>query len=154
MNEKHECPKCQSTDTVKNGTVRGVQRFKCKNCKYNFVLTDKRTTKELTILKALSTLINALGDIPYDELEELLNRDRSQLHRWNKASEMREHRPKRLDHCKIPHDELGTYAATHQGLFDSRSPDICGSQAALLNGSFPSCWSCSGNMRWITSNNE
>ena len=94
MNEKHECPKCQSTDTVKNGTVRGVQRFKCKNCKYNFVLTDKRTTKELTILKALSTLINALGDIPYDELEELLNRDRSQLHRWNKASEMREHRPK------------------------------------------------------------
>ena len=47
MNEKHECPKCQSTDTVKNGTVRGVQRFKCKNCKYNFVLTDKRTTKEV-----------------------------------------------------------------------------------------------------------
>ena len=60
MNEKHECPKCQSTDTVKNGTVRGVQRFKCKNCKYNFVLTDKRTTKELTILKALSTLILSL----------------------------------------------------------------------------------------------
>ena len=85
MNEKHECPKCQSTDTVKNGTVRGVQRFKCKNCKDNFVLTDKRTTKELTILKALSTLIDALGDIPYDELEELLNRDRSQLHRWNKG---------------------------------------------------------------------
>lgn len=122
MNEKHECPKCQSTDTVKNGTVRGVQRFKCKNCKYNFVLTDKRTTKELTILKALSTLINALGDIPYDELEELLNRDRSQLHRWNKASEMREHRPKRLDHCKIPHEELGTYVAAHQGLFDSSLP--------------------------------
>ena len=118
----YECPKCQSTDTIKNGTVRGVQRFKCKNCKYNFVLTDKRTTKELTILKALSTLINALGDIPYDELEELLNRDRSQLHRWNKASEMREHRPKRLDHCKIPHDELGTYVAAHQGLFDSSLP--------------------------------
>ena len=35
MNEKHECPKCQSTDTVKNGTVRGVQRFKCKNCNDN-----------------------------------------------------------------------------------------------------------------------
>ena len=69
-----------------------------------------------------STLINALGDIPYDELEELLNRDRSQLHRWNKASEMREHRPKRLDHCKIPHDELGTYVAAHQGLFDSSLP--------------------------------
>ena len=138
MNEKHECPKCQSTDSVKNGMVRGVQRFKCKNCKYNFVLTDKRTTKELTILKALSTLINALGDIPYDELEELLNRDRSQLHRWNKASEMREHRPKRLDHCKIPHDELGTYVAAHQGLFDSSSRYLR-QQAALLNGSFPSC---------------
>lgn len=69
-----------------------------------------------------SYAINALGDIPYDELEELLNRDRSQLHRWNKASEMREHRPKRLGHCKIPHDELGTYVAAHQGLFDSSLP--------------------------------
>lgn len=101
MNEKHECPKCQSTDTVKNGTVRGVQRFKCKNCKYNFVLTDKRTTKELTILKALSTLINALGDIPYDELEELLNRDRSQLHRWNKAARCESIAPKGLTTVKF-----------------------------------------------------
>lgn len=98
---------------------------------HNFVLTDKRTTKELTILKALSTLINALGDIPYDELEELLNRDRSQLHRWNKASEMREHRPKRLDHCKIPCNELQTYAATHQGLFDSDLPLFAASNSII-----------------------
>lgn len=122
MNEKHECPKCQSTDTVKNGMVRRAQRFKCKNCKYNFVLTDKRTSKELTIMKAISTLVNAIEDVPYDELEELLDRDRSQLHRWNKASEMRERRPKRLDRSKIEFGDLEKYAAEHKGLFDPSLP--------------------------------
>ena len=89
-------------------------RYVCKSTRKRF-FKNKKTT-------VTSYAINALGDIPYDELEELLNRDRSQLHRWNKASEMREHRPKRLDHCKIPHDELGTYMAAHQGLFDSSLP--------------------------------
>ena len=131
MEKKLECPKCQSADIVKNGMVRGVQRYRCKNCRYNFVLTDKRTTKELTILKALSTLVNALGDIPYDELEELLDRDRSQFHRWNKASEMREHRPKRLDHCKIPYDELGEYVTSHQKIFDPSLPLFAVSNSIL-----------------------
>ena len=106
MDKKIECPKCQSTDIVKNGIVRGTQRYKCKHCRYNFVLTDKRTSREVTILKAISTLVNALNDIPYDELEVLLNRDRSLLHRWNTASEMREHRPKRLDSSKIAYNNL------------------------------------------------
>ena len=131
MNKQIECPKCQSTDIVRNGRVRGVQRYQCKNCRYNFVLTDKRTTRELTVLKALSTLVNALGDIPYDELEELLDRDRSQLHRWDKASEMREHRPKRLDHCKIPYDKLEEYVAARQGMFDPSLPLFAASNSIL-----------------------
>ena len=122
MDKKIECPKCQSTDIVKNGIVRGTQRYKCKHCRYNFVLTDKRTSRELTILKAISTLVNALNDIPYDELEVLLNRYRSLLHRWNTASEMREHRPKRLDSSKIAYNNLEAYVAGHKGLFDPTLP--------------------------------
>ena len=30
------CPKCHRTEYVKNGIVRGKQRYLCKKCKYNF----------------------------------------------------------------------------------------------------------------------
>lgn len=29
---KHQCPKCQSANTVKNGTKGGKQRIKCADC--------------------------------------------------------------------------------------------------------------------------
>jgi transposase-like protein len=34
------CPQCQSSQTVKNGTRKGLQRYKCKDCGRQFFLTD------------------------------------------------------------------------------------------------------------------
>lgn len=117
-----KCKRCESKNVVKNGVVRGQQRYYCKNCKYNFVETDRRTTKEVAILKALSVLINSLGDIPYDELEELLDRDRSQIHRWNKPADMRDYRYKRLDHGEISYQDLEKFIARYKSLFDPSMP--------------------------------
>ncbi len=36
MNEKPVCPKCGATEVVKNGKARGKQRFKCKECGFQF----------------------------------------------------------------------------------------------------------------------
>ena len=36
MNEKPNCPKCDAVEVVKNGKTRGKQRFKCKNCNFQF----------------------------------------------------------------------------------------------------------------------
>ncbi len=34
-----ECKKCGGTKHSKNGFVKWYQRYKCKNCGYQFVLT-------------------------------------------------------------------------------------------------------------------
>ena len=49
-----ECSKCGSEEYVKNGNVRGKQRYICKLCGYNFVEIDERIkhdnrTKNLVI---------------------------------------------------------------------------------------------------------
>ena len=35
------CKKCKSDSFVKNGVVRGLQRYQCKVCEYNFTQTEK-----------------------------------------------------------------------------------------------------------------
>ena len=36
------CKRCQSSRFVKNGKVRGHQRYRCKDCQYNFTDTPPR----------------------------------------------------------------------------------------------------------------
>lgn len=39
-----KCKKCESLDVRKNGKVRSKQRYKCKQCGYNYIEGDKRAT--------------------------------------------------------------------------------------------------------------
>jgi transposase-like protein len=45
-----ECKNCNSKIVVKNGVIRGKQRYKCKTCGYNFVVGDGRTKGASQIL--------------------------------------------------------------------------------------------------------
>ena len=36
----HSCPRCGSDKTVSNGSVRGVHRRKCKDCKFLFTRSE------------------------------------------------------------------------------------------------------------------
>ncbi|GAA4454783.1 IS1/IS1595 family N-terminal zinc-binding domain-containing protein [Rurimicrobium arvi] len=38
-----KCVKCNSEDYTKNGIVKGIQRYKCKICGYNFTVERKST---------------------------------------------------------------------------------------------------------------
>ena len=38
------CPRCNNTEKVKNGIVRALQRYKCKNCGFNFTV-EKRSNQ-------------------------------------------------------------------------------------------------------------
>jgi len=42
MESSLKCKNCGSIKYVKNGKVRGLQRYRCKECKYNFVEGDRR----------------------------------------------------------------------------------------------------------------
>ena len=57
-----KCPRCRSNDKVKNGVIKGVQRYRCKECKYNF--TVERRSGEYsneTKRKALQLYLEGLG---------------------------------------------------------------------------------------------
>ena len=61
-----ECKNCKSSKTVKSGKVRGKQRYKCKECGYNFVEGDTRTSEKIIALKALVVLLYALSKGSYN----------------------------------------------------------------------------------------
>lgn len=52
------CVKCGFDQVVKNGIIKGLQRFKCKNCGYNFTVEHKSTgvsehTKRIALMMYL-----------------------------------------------------------------------------------------------------
>lgn len=56
-----ECKKCGGKEQSKNGFVKGHQRYKCKNCGYQFVPTLKKGFDEQTKLTACLLYINGLS---------------------------------------------------------------------------------------------
>lgn len=77
-----ECKKCGSTETVKNGMVRGKQRYLCKQCGCHFVEGDQRENKDSHFLKILCKLFQALGIKNYRTIGKYLNRDTALIFRW------------------------------------------------------------------------
>lgn len=60
------CPKCSSPQISKNGKIKGVQRYKCKECQYQFTRTIPRerpaTDKALALtLYLMGVSMNAIG---------------------------------------------------------------------------------------------
>ena len=56
-----ECKKCGGKEHSKNGFVKGHQRYKCKNCGYQFVPTLRKGFDEQTKLTACLLYINGLS---------------------------------------------------------------------------------------------
>ena len=55
------CQKCTSREKVKNGFTRGLQRYKCKRCGYNYT-TNKRRGKPRDIKRlAIQMYLEGLG---------------------------------------------------------------------------------------------
>ena len=77
-----ECKNCKSVKVVKSGKVRGKQRYKCKECGYNFVIGDERTNERIVALKALCVLLYSLGKGSYNMMGKLFGRNRSLIYRW------------------------------------------------------------------------
>ena len=55
------CKFCESSHFFKSGFVRGLQRYKCKNCGKNFTLTPPRGVPEKEKLKALVLYASGLS---------------------------------------------------------------------------------------------
>jgi transposase len=80
-----ECKRCQSSRFMKNGTVRGKTRYRCKDCSYNFIKGDERIKENLVIKKALAVILYSLGKASFGFLGKLFGVSRSIPYRWIKA---------------------------------------------------------------------
>ena len=76
------CKKCHSTSVVKNGFVRGKQRFRCNQCGLNFVEGDERTNDKIAVKKALCVLLYSLGKVSFNMLAKIFNTWPSLTYRW------------------------------------------------------------------------
>jgi transposase len=65
------CKNCGQAQTVKNGAVRGKQRYKCKACGYNFVMGDGRADPNAAVKRAFAVILYSLGKGSYGFIAKL-----------------------------------------------------------------------------------
>jgi transposase-like protein len=75
-----ECKKCKSIQYVKNGIVRGMQRYRCKSCSYNFTSTPQR--RKPKAMKALAILLYTLGNASFAMIGRLLKVSNVAVLKW------------------------------------------------------------------------
>ena len=64
------CKRCGATDHVKNGIVRGFQRYLCLSCGCNFTMTPPRGKPPA--MKALALLLYAMGNVSFGSIARIL----------------------------------------------------------------------------------
>ena len=117
------CKHCGETKTVKNGTVRGKQRYKCKKCGYNFIIGDERTNDKTVALKALVVLFYALAKGSYNMLGTIFGRNRSLIYRWIKEAGLSFDEPYISGEIKeIEFDEMWHFINSKKTNFGSSKP--------------------------------
>ena len=77
-----QCKRCQSSKTIKTGTVRGKPRRKCKACGYNFTQGGGRVKESLVVKKALAVILYSLGKVSFGMLGKIFGVSRSLTYRW------------------------------------------------------------------------
>jgi transposase len=118
-----ECKNCKSEKLVKSGKVRGLQRYKCKECGYHFVIGDKRTNDKIPALKALCVLLYSLGKGSYNMLGKLFGRNRSLIYRWIREAGLNMEEPTISGKItQIEFDEMWHFIQSKKGNFGSSKP--------------------------------
>jgi len=78
------CKKCNSIQSVKNGLVRGKQRYRCIECGCNYTVGDERG-KIKPEAKALAVLLYGSGKASYGMIARLFNVTRPAVLHWIKT---------------------------------------------------------------------
>ena len=75
-----KCKSCSSMQYVKNGFVRGLQRYKCKHCSQNF--TDTKPQGKPDSIKALAVLLYGICNASQGMIARLLSVSHVSIYRW------------------------------------------------------------------------
>ena len=102
------CPKCKSSSFVKNGSVAGRQRYKCKDCGYNYTVEQKSDIKSKETKRlALSMYLEGLG---FRSIGRILNISHGTVYQWVKRWGEQVELPRSGEVSEIVElDEIHTY---------------------------------------------
>ena len=78
------CKRCGAAAFVKNGTVRGQQRYRCQACGCNFTATPERGKP--AAMKALAVLLYAMGNASQGMIAKLLGVSHVAVYTWIRAA--------------------------------------------------------------------
>jgi transposase len=78
------CKRCGEASFVKNGMVRGQQRYRCKACGLNF--TNTAIPGKPAAMKALAVLLYAMGNASQSMIAKLLGVSHVAVYKWIRAA--------------------------------------------------------------------
>ena len=130
------CKGCGVSDYVKNGTVRGLQRYRCKACGCNF--TDTKARGKPAAMKALATLLYAMGNMSFCGIARLLGVSDVTIMNWIRKE------AKALPAPEMPADvQVVMLDEMHHFLKKRQKNDGFGERMILLSGELsPGFWVC------------
>ncbi len=82
-----ECKRCGARDYTKNGTVRGIQRYRCRSCGCNFTATKRRGRP--AAVKALASLLYAMGNMSFSGIGRLVGVSDVAVLKWIRAEALK-----------------------------------------------------------------
>ena len=119
------CKNCQQTNTVKNGFIRGKQRYKCHACHYTFVVGDERHKPENDLKKALSVILYSLGKASFGFLAKLFGVSRTTTYYWMRDIAATTEEPAIADNIReIDFDEMWHFIQSKKRSSGSLKPWI------------------------------
>ncbi len=113
------CPRCDGTNITKSGILNEKQRFKCKDCNYNFTVEKMgKGISNYYVIKALQLYIEGVS---YREIERLLGVSHVSVMNWVKKYQIKF--PKNSDYYPtykiMNHKELVAFYTDRENLRDS-----------------------------------
>jgi DNA-directed RNA polymerase subunit M/transcription elongation factor TFIIS len=113
------CPNCNSDQYVKSGIINKRQRYKCKNCGYNFTVNKLgKRIDEYYVNKALQLYLEGLT---YREIERIIGVSNVSIMNWVKKYNIK--RPSNPNYHPtykiLNHEELTSYMGNIENLSGS-----------------------------------
>ncbi len=120
-----KCKNCGCEKVIKNGKVRGKQRYRCKECGYNFVEGDKRTNEKIAAKKAMCVLFYSLGKASFNMLAKIFDTWPSLVYRWIKEAGAKLPEPEISGEItQMEFDEMWHFVGNKKRNFGSSKPLI------------------------------
>ena len=111
-----DCPQCNSNNISRNGIIKERQRYKCKDCGYNFTVEKMgKNIESYYVIKALQLYIEGIS---YREIERILGISHVSVMNWVKKYQVKI--PKQTlyhpTYKVMTHKELSEFYANRENL--------------------------------------